>query len=57
MADRDGTIDGLKQEVATLEEVVATERSSKTKLEGLIKESEDVRDRVSWIIVDVSLAC
>ena len=57
LADRDGSIDGLKQEVATLEEVVATERSSKAKLEGLMKESEDVRDRVSWIIVDVSLAC
>ena len=52
LADRDGSIDGLKQEVATLEEVVATERSSKAKLEGLMKESEDVRDRVSWIIVD-----
>ena len=50
LADRDGSIDGLKQEVATLEEVVATERSSKAKLEGLMKESEDVRDRVSWVI-------
>ena len=47
LAEKDGSIDGLKQEVVCLEEVVARERSSKAKLEGLLKENEDVRERVS----------
>ena len=47
LAEKEGSIDGLRQEVASLEEVVARERSSKAKLEGLLKENEDVRERVS----------
>ena len=40
----------MKQDVAALEEVVARERSSKAKLEGLLKENEDVRERVSKVV-------
>ena len=50
LADKEGSIDGLKQDVAALEEVVARERSSKAKLEGLLKENEDVRERVSKVV-------
>ena len=50
LAEKDGSIDGLKQDVAALEEVVARERSSKAKLEGLLKENEDVRERVSKVV-------
>ena len=46
LAEKDGSIDGLKEEVAALEDVVARERSSKAKLEGLLKENEDMRERV-----------
>ena len=46
LAEKDGSIDGLREEVAALEDVVARERSSKAKLEGLLKENEDMRERV-----------